>query len=206
VHPHFSESMAAQRRVEFMARAEAYRQAARAKRADERPHLRVAYDSIVAGATPFEVRPVEPTDGARLTRLVARMSPTSRRLRFFGPVNRLSARQVDHFVNVDHFCREALLAVRDDEIVAVARYDGNCDAGDAEVALAVEDRWQRHGIGRQLSRKLVRLAMGRNFDTITATILPENRAALGLVHAIAPSATVAWSDGAYRVTIPLVSA
>jgi hypothetical protein len=34
-------------------------------------------------------------------------------------------------------------------------------------------------------------------------ILPDNRAALGLVHDIAPDASVRWRDGAYRVIVPL---
>ena len=149
------------------------------------------------------MRPIEAADGDRLTRLLARMSPESRRLRFFGPVNRLSARELEHFVNVNHYCREALVAIRNDEIVGVARYDSICGADDAEMAVAIEDDWQRHGLGRQLVRRLACIAAARNYHALTAMILPDNRAALGLVHDIAPGASVRWRDGAYRVIVPL---
>jgi hypothetical protein len=123
-----------QRRASFVARAEAHRQASLARRADTRSGRRLAYSAIVSGTAAFAVRPIEPADGDRLTRLLARMSPESRRLRFFGPVNRLSARDVEHFVNVNHSCREALVAIRNEEIVGVARYHSKCGAE--------EPRWQ----------------------------------------------------------------
>jgi GNAT superfamily N-acetyltransferase len=71
------------------------------------------------------------------------------------------------------------------------------------MAVAIEDDWQRHGIGRQLVRRLACIAAGRNYRALTAMILPDNRAALGLVHDIAPDASVRWRDGAYRVIVPL---
>jgi GNAT superfamily N-acetyltransferase len=207
VHLTTAQSIVDHRRAEFMARAEAHRQAAtvRSARSWESLGSTAVPGLIRAGTAMLDVRPIAATDRDRLTRLLGRMSPNSRRLRFWGPVNRLSAGQLDYFVNVDHDSREALVAVHDDDIVAVARYDGTCATREAEIALAVDDEWQRRGIGRQLTRRLARLARSRNFELLIANILPENRAALALVRDIAPRAVVQFHDGTYHVTMPLLA-
>jgi acetyltransferase len=47
-------------------------------------------------------------------------------------------------------------------------------ANEAEFALVVADRWQRHGLGVRLLELLVRFGRDEKLDRITATILPEN--------------------------------
>jgi hypothetical protein len=55
-------------------------------------------------------------------------------------------------------------------------------------------RWLAAGIGKVCS--VLR-------PVIAQPLVPDNRAALGLVHDIAPDASVRWRDGAYRVIVPL---
>jgi ribosomal protein S18 acetylase RimI-like enzyme len=71
------------------------------------------------------------------------------------------------------------------------------------LALAVEDAWQHRGIGTKLARRLTDLALARGFDTFVATIMPENRPALGLLCKLAPQASVRSSLGEYEASIPL---
>jgi GNAT superfamily N-acetyltransferase len=214
VHPTLAHSIVDQRRTEFMARAEAHRQALTVRNSPYTtassawaPNTAGARIGVIrSGASTLDVRPIDPSDRERLVGLVGRMSPNSRRMRFWGPVNRLSSGQLDYFVNVDHDSRDALVAMHHDDIVAVARYDGTVATREAEVALAVDDEWQRRGIGRQLMQRLAGLARVRDFDLLIANILPENRAALALVRDIAPSASVQFHDGTYHVTVPLLAA
>ncbi len=93
------------------------------------------------------VRPIGPTDVDRLERMFYRLSPTTVYRRFFSPIQEPSRRMLTWFTNVDHDRREALVAVHGNEIVAVARYDGQPGSADAEIAVTVEDAWQHQGIG-----------------------------------------------------------
>src|SRR6478672_6907138 len=71
---------------------------------------RGAVDVMWIDGTAFEVRPIALDDAGRLSRLFSRLSSYSRSLRFLRPVDRVSREQVSQFVEVDHDCREALVA------------------------------------------------------------------------------------------------
>ena len=83
--------------------------------------------------------------------------------------------------NVDHDRREALVACDGDEIVAVARYDGRPGGIDAEIAVTVEDGWQHRGVGKRLARRLALVARDHGFERFIATMLADNREAIGLL-------------------------
>ncbi len=157
------------------------------------------------------VRPIAIHDVERLARLFTRLSPSSVHFRFFSPIARPPRAALLRLADVDHGRRDALVALDGDEIVAVARYDGrrNSDQGashQAEIAITVEDAWQHRGVGKRLARRLAGLAVDRGYDTFVATMLPDNRAALGLVHKLVPDATVRWAGGEYEASLPLVRA
>jgi GNAT superfamily N-acetyltransferase len=156
--------------------------------------------------TDLTVRPIAIGDAERLARLFARLSPSSVHFRFFSPISRPPRAALLRLADVDHDRREALVALEGDEIVAVARYDGRIGSHQAEIAITVEDAWQHRGVGRRLARRLAALATDRGYDTFVATMLPDNRAALGLVRKLVPDATVRWSGGEYEAAIPLMRA
>lgn len=158
--------------------------------------------------TVLTVRPIEITDVERLARMTRRLSAKSLSFRFFAPIQRLPWTALLWFSNVDHCRRDALVALDGDEIVAVARYDQLRDADgsialDAELAVTVEDAWQHRGLGRQLAHRLCVLARDRGCDAFRVSILPENRAALDLMHFLAPDANVRLTDGTYEARLPL---
>jgi hypothetical protein len=174
--------------------------------ADANEHRR-ARDIMPIDGTPLRVRPITCSDKDELVRLFSRLSPRSSQLRFFSPIRELSDAQLLHLIDVDHECRDALVALNlDDQIIAEARYDGECGSGEAEIALTVEDVWQHRGVGIGLARRLMTLAAGRGYVRFVANILPDNRAALGLVRELAPDVSVRWDSGAYVATIPLARA
>jgi hypothetical protein len=174
--------------------------------AEAREHRR-ARDIMPIGGTPLRVRPIARDDREALVRLFARLSPRSSQLRFFSPIRELSDAQLQRLIDVDHNCRDALVALNDDdEIIAEARYDGECGSEEAEIALTVEDLWQHRGVGIGLARRLMSLAAERGYDHFVANILPDNRAALGLVRELAPNVSMRWDSGAYVATIPLEKA
>jgi GNAT superfamily N-acetyltransferase len=152
--------------------------------------------------TPLTVRPIEITDVDRLARFFDRLSPESIHFRFFSPVRKPPRTALLRLADVDHSRREALVALDGDEIVAVARYDAT-DEGHAEIAITVEDAWQHRGVGKRLTKRLARVASDRGYAEFTATMLPDNRRALGLMHRLSPETKVVWARGEYEAHMPL---
>jgi GNAT superfamily N-acetyltransferase len=169
------------------------------------------YEILRINGRTLRVRPIEVTDVDRLARMFERLSPESVRFRFFSPIPRLTWPALLRLADVDHHQRDALVALDGDEIVAVARYSDEGDpdpagARDAELAVTVEDAWQHRGLGRALTIRLAELARARGYSTFVATILPDNRAALGLVRDVAPGAEVRFAGGDYEARLPLRAA
>ncbi len=168
-------------------------------------------DTMRVDGVELTVRPITIGDVERLARLFTRLSPSSVHFRFFSPIARPPRAALLRLADVDHGRRDALVVLDGDEIVAVARYDGRPENGpgashQAEIAITVEDAWQHRGLGKRLARRLAELATERGYDTFVAIMLPDNRAALGLVHKLVPDATVRWAGGEYEASLPLVRA
>ncbi len=148
------------------------------------------------------VRPIHATDVGRLDRAFTRLSPESVRFRFFSPIHKLPRPALLRLTHVDHNRRDALVALHDDEIVAVARYDA-VDDKEAEIAVTVADGWQHRGLGYALATQLARVASGRGFEVFVANILPDNRSALALIHELVPDAHITFQGGCYVARIRL---
>jgi GNAT superfamily N-acetyltransferase len=131
------------------------------------------------------IRPMRTTDRATYEAAVYSLSPRSRYLRFFAPIEKMSERLLDLMTQVDGRRHVAWLALTPDEStgVAVVRYVCAGDDGQsAEVAIAVADDWQRGGLGGELLRQTVDHARLAGLDLLTATTLRENSAGAGLLH------------------------
>ena len=157
---------------------------------------------LVDGAV-LTVRPIEPEDAERLHRMFFRLSPTTVYKRFFSPIQDPSPALLERLSSVDHVCREALVALDGDEIVAVARYDSECGTHTAEIAVTVEDEWQHRGVGRKLARRLALLALDHGLDQFSAIVLPDNRDALGLLRSLSPDAHIEFDSSGLSATLPL---
>ena len=93
---------------------------------------------------------MSPDDAERLVRFHHDLSPESVYLRFFTCHPELDPSELYRFTHVDHRDREAIIAVVDGEIVAVARFDRLERPTDAKVAFVVADAWQGRGLGSLL--------------------------------------------------------
>jgi GNAT superfamily N-acetyltransferase len=151
---------------------------------------------------PVTVRPIEPADAYPLLRMFDRLSPESIYHRFFSPMPRPRRAALLHLAGLDHDLHEALVAHVDQEIVAVARYDGRPGESDAEVAVIVDDAWQDRGLGTRLLHQLARVGARRGLVAFRATVLGENRRALPFLRRLSPEADVRFRDGEYQVYAP----
>jgi GNAT superfamily N-acetyltransferase len=72
--------------------------------------------------------------------------------------------------------------------------------------VTVEDAWQHRGVGSALAARLAKLARDRGYERFVATMLPDNRAAIGLIRKMSPDATLRFASGEYEASLPLVRA
>jgi GNAT superfamily N-acetyltransferase len=150
------------------------------------------------------IEPMHRTDAARLDRFHHTLSPETTRLRFFHLHPELSEREIERFTHVDHEDREALVAVHEDQIIAVARFDRLGDgSSDAEVAFVVADAWQGRGLGSVLFRRLAARAAELGVRRLVAETLFSNRRMLAVFrHAVLPCVETIQGD-VVRVVLDL---
>ena len=139
---------------------------------------------VLADGTRLRIRPIERQDRDRFRRLFMRLSPESRYRRYLTPKPALSERELDYLLDVDHVHHEALAAVDEDDgaFVGAARYvqlPGQPDI--ADVAIEVADDLQGHGVGTALVTRTLERARANGFRRLTATTLPDNVKARGLL-------------------------
>jgi ribosomal protein S18 acetylase RimI-like enzyme len=74
------------------------------------------------------------------------------------------------------------------------------------MAVVVEDRWFRRGIGRTLIGALTTHAEVAGLDTITASIQADNERAVRFIRAVAPQARIRFVGGAeLEVQMPVAT-
>jgi RimJ/RimL family protein N-acetyltransferase len=153
--------------------------------------------------TPVEFRPILPADTARLERMFYRLSPKTLYRRFFTPVARPQAAMLRWLCHLDYRDRLAIVVVISDEIVAVARYDRLDNPDEAEVAVTVEDAWQKRGLATRLLWRLTAAARERGIRTFIAGVQGENRPMMGLLRVLSDELETSFVDGNYEVRIGL---
>jgi acetyltransferase len=128
---------------------------------------------------------VRPLDGASLNRFrafVRRLSATSRARRFLAPLRELSDETAQRLVPVDPRSSVAWIAEEcalPGAIVAEARYAVTAP-GEAELALAVADDWQRGGLGTYLLGKLLGYATAQGIERAWGRVRRDNDVALAV--------------------------
>jgi predicted N-acetyltransferase YhbS len=153
--------------------------------------------------TTLEFRPVRPDDAERFQRLFARLSPESLYQRFFTPVTRLQPSMLHRLLHVDYHDLLALLAVVEDEVVGVARYDRLPGSREAEAALIIEDAWQGRGLGTRLLWRLSAAARERGIEAFVGSVLGENRRMMGLLRTLSDDVEAHLEGGVYQFRLQL---
>lgn len=128
----------------------------------------------------MRVRPIRPEDAGREKRFFDRLSERSRYQRFMQYMRELPPKLLARFTQLDYDRELALVALWEDEIVAVGRYAPNADGVTAEFALAVADDWQGKGLGHALLERLCDAARAAGYEALVGNILEANRDMLEL--------------------------
>ncbi len=150
--------------------------------------------------TRITLRPVGPDDKVRLVEILDGLSAHSRTMRFFVARLAMSAKELRYLTEIDGIDHFAVLAMRGDESIGVARFIRQTDSpGSAEPALTIVDEMQGRGLGRILFQRLVDAARERGITQFQGEVLPQNKAMLGLLRGVAAKipprrVPAAWSE------------
>jgi RimJ/RimL family protein N-acetyltransferase len=210
---HIHAALAAERRRDLLAEAEAARRARQARSHRQWPgmpavrrwplrglagwllpgwrsgprHAARGEPTVLRDGSEVLIRPVETADAPLLADGFARLSARSRQMRFLRTKNELSPAELRYFTEIDHHDHEALGAV--DRVngrgVGVARYVRSAeDAQSAEVAVTVVDEWQGRGLGIELVAQLAERARAEGIRRFTALVAADNVAVAGVARSV----------------------
>ena len=143
--------------------------------------------------TEVMIRPIRPEDERSIVAFHSKLSERSIYQRYFHLLSLDQRVSHDRLVRVcfgDYDREIALVAERIDsekehsEILAVGRLSKAHLLNQAELAVLILDEYQGHGLGSELSRRLIEIARSEKLDRVTVEILGENRQMLEVCRAL----------------------
>ncbi|MBI4665006.1 MAG: GNAT family N-acetyltransferase [Nitrospinae bacterium] len=134
---------------------------------------------LLDDGTQVTFRSIRPTDEHATRDLFYALSQETIYYRYMTHLTRISHRQLQNFVYIDHRHDVAIVGTVPDpsgeEIIAVGRYYLDPKSNRAEVAFVVRDQWQNRGLGKFMLKYLVSVARRNGIRGFTAEVLRENK-------------------------------
>jgi acetyltransferase len=127
------------------------------------------------------IRPLQAADYSRLRNFVQALSAETRYKRYLSP-RTPGDEEIGRWATIDPAHEYSLVAVSPEgagKLLGEARYVIEA-AGEAELAIAIEDGCQGQGLGRELLTRLIDAARCHGLLRLTGIALSTNRAILGL--------------------------
>lgn len=155
---------------------------------------------------PIVIRAIRPEDKQALRDGTDRLSELSRYRRFLSPHRSLTAAELTYFTEVDHHDHEALVAIDPATAVGigVARYiRSRVHPDSAELAVAVADDWQQHGVGTRLTEALADRARHEGIKRFTALMFADNTPMLHLIKSLGVVHDMSVDQGIVELTVEL---
>ncbi|MGW1172905.1 GNAT family N-acetyltransferase [Kitasatospora sp. NPDC002543] len=151
--------------------------------------------------TALLLRPAGPEDRAAALAMHGRCSPAALRLRYHGPV-RDAGRYLEHLLDARHG-RSYAVTAPDGRIVALGHL--MWDEGEAELAVLVEDAWQRRGLGLALLRRLSAAALAAGVRTVYAVTQGSNTGLIAALRRLGAPLDFRAEDGTLVITATLAA-
>jgi GNAT superfamily N-acetyltransferase len=157
----------------------------------------------------FLIRAIAPGDVAALEGFYAGLSPDSREARFHG-ASSVGDRAAHAFCAAEHEGRHGVVAeaIGEDGRWVIVGHLCVEPLGDAtaEIAVAVADAWQHHGVGRALVLEAVSWARRHDVRVLLASVRWSNAPMLRLLRSIGRPVSFGREDaGVVDVRIPLAA-
>lgn len=159
-------------------------------------------DVLAVGSARVTVRPTLPQDIELQQAFFRGLSSRARDNRFLTPTCELPETLVESFANIDYSRHLALLAETFEDgrqrMIGEARYIVDpVDPAVCEFAIAVDDDWQRRGLGSLLLARLEGQATKGGVHRMTAETLSVNRPMLGLARRAGYSVSASAADAGH---------
>jgi RimJ/RimL family protein N-acetyltransferase len=150
----------------------------------------------------LEIRPISPDDAQALVDFHEQLSDRTIYFRHFAARPHLTDKEVNRFTNVDHFAREAYVALRDGCILGVGRWDAITEEL-AEVAFVIRDDYQGQGLGSVLFELLAQSAWALGIRQFVADMLPQNRGMVRLMEDYGNVTSRTNQEGVVEIVVEL---
>jgi acetyltransferase len=148
----------------------------------------------------MRIRPLQAADAERVQEFVRRLSPQSRRDRYFSAVRELTPRQLERTTQPADPRNLSLGAFQGEALIGVAEF------AYGEFGVVVADAWQGAGLGRELMQRLVAHALGQRSPTLHGLVRAGNRTMLHLAASLGFRAARDADPDLVRVELPLAHA
>ncbi|MGD1087715.1 MAG: GNAT family N-acetyltransferase [Verrucomicrobiota bacterium] len=164
-------------------------------------------DHGFAGDLKIHFRPIQPTDENLLKELFYSHTPSTIYQRYFSQLKHLPHETLQRMVTLDY--RDAMAIVGEipwegrQRLIAVARYYRDPATNWAEVAVVVQENFQRRGIAAFLLRHAAKVADQQGIIGFTADVLPDNFAMLDTFRKIATPVEIDFKTGLTSVRFKL---
>jgi GNAT superfamily N-acetyltransferase len=152
-------------------------------------------------------RPIQPADESLLKELFYSHTPSTIYSRYFSQLKHLPHQKLQEMVTLDY--RDAMAIVGEiphegrQRLIAVARYYRNPATQWAEVAVVVQENFQRRGIAAFLLRHLAKVAAQQGIVGFAANVLLDNFAMLETFRKIAAPIEIEFQAGIANVRFQL---
>ena len=162
---------------------------------------------ILKDGSTLHLRPIQRDDEERLLAFFYRMNPHTVYLRFHHALTNLPKEEVRRLCTVDYDSTFALVATLGEEteerIIAVGRYSRLPKGDAAELALVVEDAYQRKGIGTLLLEQIAIIAREKGIRRFEAEVLVENAEVMKVLKDSGFRVAKEVDSGVYRVVLDI---
>jgi acyl-CoA synthetase (NDP forming)/GNAT superfamily N-acetyltransferase len=167
------------------------------------PAPSLGWDVLLRDGRIARIRPFVAADEQSLLALNERVSDHTRLMRYFSVGDRPGRWYVEHLLQ-QAALGNALVALVDDEVVAVASYARlESDPGTADLGLMVEDDHQASGLGSLLLEHLAHSARAHGIKAFHADVLGENHHMLRMLRSSGYSVTGGAGAGVVELTVDL---
>jgi GNAT superfamily N-acetyltransferase len=160
---------------------------------------------ILRDGTALRIRAIRPDDKGRLLQHFQGLSAQSVYYRFFGIKRALTQCDLSRLTELDFTNHVGLAATVETEererFIGVGRYIGSEDRSRAEVAFAVLDEYQGHGVGTLLLKHLARIAQRNGIREFAADVLASNHQMLDVFTNSGFSFHQSYESGIVRVIL-----
>lgn len=141
--------------------------------------VRMVRSVVLPNGSMVVIRPIAAKDAGIEREFIEGLSNRSSNLRFLGAMKNPQDKLIEYFTQIDYQKHMALVATvkTDDEEqqIAVGRYIALDDNESCEFAIAVADRWQHQGIGREIMTDLIKDARSKGLKRMVGTIWATNK-------------------------------